>query len=280
MRSCAQRDDKNYHKWGSKLLNILLAEDNETLGYIVTQHLKNAGHAVQLATNGTTALNLALGEPFDAILMNIEMPDMSGIDVAKTIRATESANRTTLIIALAGNASQADFETYASAGINSCLTKPVKQKTLIAALTAVIEKSSGDMSPERAAEYQSLLAEPLISAAMLGQFIAERPALRVLKTIEIFRSELEERTESLRGVIQRKDTAGLTFLAHTLIGSGHLLGARRLAGLSRLIEKDLKTGHTFELWPASELLHVMIQTAEAFGTINCETSLQRIMAHS
>lgn len=261
-------------------MNILLAEDNETLGYIVTQHLKNAGHAVQLATNGTTALNLALGEPFDAILMNIEMPDMSGIDVAKTIRATESANRTTLIIALAGNASQADFETYASAGINSCLTKPVKQKTLIAALTAVIEKSSGDMSPERAAEYQSLLAEPLISATMFGQFIAERSALRVLKTIEIFRSELEERTESLRGVIQRKDTAGLTFLAHTLIGSGHLLGARRLAGLSRLIEKDLKTGHTFELWPASELLHVMIQTAEAFGTINCETSLQRIMTHS
>lgn len=263
-----------------RVLNILLAEDNETLGYIVTQQLRDEGHSVQHAINGELALELALLEQFDIILMDITMPCMTGIEVAREIRASRAVNYNTYIIALTGNASQADLEVYASSGINSCLAKPVKKKALIDALASMNKNPVASLSPERMAEYQLLLDEPLIAVAALGEFLTGRPVSRVLKTMEIFRSELRERIQSLQAIVQLSNGKKLKFLAHTLIGSARLLGARRLAEISRLIEEDLNNGHSLESWPATQLLQAAVQTAEVFETINCENSLQRILVRT
>lgn len=261
-------------------MNILLVEDNVSLGYITTHHLLDAGHAVKHAVSGEIALKIALSEPFDAILMNISMPDMSGVKVAGALRSPNSVNRDTFIVAFTGNASHAELETYASAGINACLAKPVKKKALIDTLTITINSSSKAISSERLTEYRRLLEGPLIAVATLNQFVAGRPLPRVLKTIEIFSVELKERIESLRSIVHREDAEGLKFLAHTLIGSAYLLGAGRLAELSRRTEQDLKMGHPFEPWIAAELLQVMVQTVEVFETVDSESSLQQILAKS
>ena len=258
-------------------LNILLAEDNETLGYITTQQLQDEGHTVHHAVDGQKALAMAFTERFDVILMDISMPELCGIAVTKAIRASQGLNRDTYILALTSNASAADLKAYEAAGINSCLAKPVKKKTLIQALSLSLGVCAANPPPERLAHFRQVLAHPLIAVSKIGEFIAGRPLPRVLKTVEIFVFELDERAEKLRAAIQRGDADALQFLAHSLIGSSELLGAGRLADMSRAIEDDLKRGHPFELSVATELLAAMVQTADVFRAVECEKSLWRVL---
>jgi len=258
-------------------LRVLLAEDNETLAYITMQQLQDEGHTVHHAINGQIALALALAERFDVILMDISMPELCGVAVSNAIRASNGLNRDTYIVALTSNTSAADMETYKAAGINSCLAKPVKKMMLLEALSISRGVSTKNSTPERLAHFRQAMARPLITVSRVGEFIAGRPLPRVLKTIEIFVSELDERTSMLRGTIQREDANALQFLAHSLIGSSELLGAGRLADMSRVVEDDLKRGHPFELSVATQLSATMAQTADVFRTIECEKSLWRVL---
>jgi two-component system, sensor histidine kinase and response regulator len=111
-------------------LRILLAEDNAVNQHVVTRILERAGHAVSLAQNGRQAVDLCARESFDVVLMDVQMPDLSGFEATAAIRGAERG-RSTPIIALTAHAMTGDRERCLAAGMDDYLSKPIHASALL-----------------------------------------------------------------------------------------------------------------------------------------------------
>lgn len=112
---------------------ILLAEDNLINQKVATYTLKNLGCSFKIASNGLQALDLYKSEPFDIILMDIQMPEMDGLEATQAIREYEQAKGIVpgvTIIALTANALKEAIDEYLSKGMNGFLPKPFKPDEL------------------------------------------------------------------------------------------------------------------------------------------------------
>ena len=112
---------------------ILVAEDNRVNQVIVTKFLELAGIEVVIAQNGQEALDILKRQQFDAILMDMHMPVMGGIEATKQIRAN-SDYADLPIVALTAGVTQEERDGCMSSGMNDFITKPVNSKTLISTL--------------------------------------------------------------------------------------------------------------------------------------------------
>ena len=114
---------------------ILLAEDNKLNQLVAVGTLKHLGCEVQIVDGGAKAVEACLNGDFDAVLMDIMMPDMDGYEATAQIRArqAESGQRRTPIIGLSARAMEGDRETALFAGLDDYLTKPLRQDLLQAA---------------------------------------------------------------------------------------------------------------------------------------------------
>jgi two-component system, sensor histidine kinase len=118
-------------------IRVLVAEDNVVNRLVVEKLLENLGYTASFAENGGDTLDWAMRERFDAILMDIHMPDMDGVAVFRQIRATAGPNRDTPIFAVTANALAGDRETYLALGMNGYLPKPIAPAALAALLGAL-----------------------------------------------------------------------------------------------------------------------------------------------
>ncbi len=109
--------------------HVLIAEDNEFNRELVGLMLSETGLILDFAEDGKVALDKAQSKPYDLILMDMQMPEMSGVDSTKAIRQLP-AHATTPIIALTGNAFAEDRQICLEAGMNDHLSKPVKAEEL------------------------------------------------------------------------------------------------------------------------------------------------------
>ncbi len=111
-------------------LTILLAEDDRINQKVILKLLKMRGHVVDLANNGIEVLNLYEPDKYDVILMDIQMPEMNGIEATKEIRKKEENERHTPIIALSAYALKGDRERFLSLGMDEYISKPVDMNQL------------------------------------------------------------------------------------------------------------------------------------------------------
>jgi PAS domain S-box-containing protein len=134
-------------------LKVLLAEDNEVNQRIALAMLKRLGHRAVLVGNGREAVEATEREAFDVVLMDVQMPEMSGLDAATMIRRRERYTGETLpIIALTAHAMEGDRERCLASGMSDYLTKPLTMDALKAALdTVAAEKAAPDAADDRAA---------------------------------------------------------------------------------------------------------------------------------
>jgi PAS domain S-box-containing protein len=124
-------------------LNILLAEDNVVNQKVATYLLQKQGHKVVLAINGKEALAALKCDSFDLILMDVQMPEMGGLEATEIIRAAEKGTRRHLpIIALTAHAMKGDRERFIAAGMDGYVSKPVDAKELQNAIKAHVIASS------------------------------------------------------------------------------------------------------------------------------------------
>ena len=126
-------------------MKILLIEDNEANRYLVTYLLEQAGHKVVQAYTGPTGLACARVEPFDLILLDIQLPGMDGYAVARALR-TLPGLATVPVVAVTSHALSGDREKALEAGCTSYLEKPIDPDTFLAEihhwLTAAPESGS------------------------------------------------------------------------------------------------------------------------------------------
>ena len=112
-------------------VRILLAEDNVVNQRVALRILEKAGHSVVLARDGAEAVEKFNGQRFDMVLMDMQMPKMSGIEATATIRKMEAGLRTP-IIALTAHAMSGDRQRCLDAGMDDYLAKPIHASALVA----------------------------------------------------------------------------------------------------------------------------------------------------
>jgi CheY-like chemotaxis protein len=118
-------------------VKILLVEDNEMNRDMLSRRLVRKGYEVVMAEDGATGVSMVSSETPDLILMDVSLPDMSGWDVTRTIRAQPATARIP-IIALTANAAASDYDQAMAAGCDDYDTKPVDLPRLLEKMTALL----------------------------------------------------------------------------------------------------------------------------------------------
>ena len=121
---------------------ILLAEDNKINQKLAMTILEKLGYCVDLAENGLQAVTAANREAYSLILMDMQMPEMDGIEATRRIRASTGPNARSPIIALTANAMRSDKEACRAAGMNDFLSKPFSRDALVACITPWLKPKS------------------------------------------------------------------------------------------------------------------------------------------
>ena len=116
-------------------LRILLAEDNPVNQKLATRLLERMGYRADLAVNGLEAIEAVAGGSYDVVLMDVQMPELDGLEATRRIRADRPASSGPHIVAMTANALEGDRETCLAAGMDDYVSKPIRPEVLAAALT-------------------------------------------------------------------------------------------------------------------------------------------------
>jgi CheY-like chemotaxis protein len=115
-------------------LRILLAEDNAVNQKLALRLLAQMGYRADVAGNGLEAIQAVDRQPYDVILMDVQMPEMDGLEATRQICARWPREQRPRIIAMTANAMQGDRELCLEAGMDHYLSKPIRVEELVAAL--------------------------------------------------------------------------------------------------------------------------------------------------
>jgi GAF domain-containing protein/DNA-binding response OmpR family regulator len=118
-------------------LRILLAEDNVVNQKLALRILQQMGYRADLASNGIEAIECVERQPYDVVLMDVQMPEMDGLEASRRITAKWAAEERPRIVAMTANAMQGDREQCLAAGMDDYVTKPIRIDALVAALAQV-----------------------------------------------------------------------------------------------------------------------------------------------
>jgi len=122
-----------------KALHILLVEDNTFNQKVIIRLLEKMGHTVEVATNGRESLAALDAHPYPIILMDIQMPEMDGLEATRQIRSTKPDTQQPWIIALTGHATEEDKNRCLEAGMNDYISKPIQAERLHEVLQTAIQ---------------------------------------------------------------------------------------------------------------------------------------------
>ena len=116
---------------------LLVVDDNKVNRLLLARNLELMGHKVTTVENGRVALQTLKREPYDLMLLDIEMPEMDGLDAARQICTRWGAHERPRIVAMTANAMQGDRDMCLAAGMDDYLTKPIRVERLVEALSQV-----------------------------------------------------------------------------------------------------------------------------------------------
>src|SRR3989440_2240050 len=235
-------------------LRILLAEDNTVNQKLAVRLLERMGYRADVVANGLEVLEALQRQSYDVILMDVQMPEMDGLEASRVIHEDWPIEDRPHIVALTANAMQGDREECMAAGMDDYLTKPIQIKALQEALERVglwarVHRrqtrrlppvQTAPLETEKQAEFGPAL-DPTVLAE-LRQFQGEGEPDIVWELAEAFAFETPALLETLRQAMASGQPEQLKRAAHNLKGSSNNLGARTMAALSAELETIGKNG--------------------------------------
>jgi signal transduction histidine kinase/DNA-binding response OmpR family regulator len=237
----------------SSSLRILLAEDNRMNQKVALRLLERLGYTADVASNGLEALAALERLPYDVVLMDVQMPELDGLDATRRICERWPAESRPHIIAMTANALPEDREACFAAGMNDYVAKPIRAEELARALKRAVPIARTNGTAEDADV--SLDSAALRNLRDLGgdEFLAE--------VVDAFLADAPELVATLRRSLDEQNAEELRRAAHTLKSNGATLGADAFAGLCRTLEQRAKEGR---LDDASELVSRIEQAYGGF----------------
>lgn len=228
-------------------MNLLVADDSATNRIMVTRLLEKRGHTVTAVENGRDALELALAIQFDALLMDVQMPEMDGLEATVAIREQEQGHIP--IIGLTGHAAESDRRRCLDAGMDNVVSKPFRPEALFSAVEQVFTGLVDIESiPKRAARPADLI-DRFEALERLGGM----PELAV-EMMQEFEKEYPSDLELIRDAFAEGDFEGVSRIAHRMKGSLGLLSANPACQAAALLERHAKEGLTPNAETAWKLL--------------------------
>jgi CheY-like chemotaxis protein len=213
-------------------MRILFADDQNDIRLLTKQQLEKRGHRVVAVANGVEALRAFQQQPFDAVLLDEQMPGMTGTEVVRAIR--EKQKEPVVAIALTGFTSDADTQRLLAAGFDSVLGKPFR----IQMLDSVLQAASGEKGPQAASSNSDLAAQTpemdLLSRVGGDEQLLQRMARTFLK-------ELPSRLAKIQKSIEQKKSHDLASLAHAFKGTLSIFGADQAAALCKQLQEFGRT---------------------------------------
>jgi PAS domain S-box-containing protein len=223
---------------GRRTLRLLLAEDNAVNQRLAVSLLEKQGHQVVVAGNGRKALAALEGRRFDAVLMDVQMPEMDGFAATAAIRAREAATGAhTPIIAMTAHALKGDRDRCLAAGMDGYVAKPLRSRELFEALEGLVPAAADAAAAARPAPTGSeTQPADFDMAATLERMDGDVELMKELAGL--FLSEWPQRMVEIGQAITQRDPARLQRAAHTLRGSVGNFAARQAFETAQRLESD------------------------------------------
>lgn len=229
-------------------LRILIAEDNSVNQKLAVSLLKKIGYRADVAGNGVEALDALERQPYDVVLMDVQMPEMDGLEATRRIHERWPGAERPYVIAATANAMSDEKQACFVAGMDDYLSKPIRMNELVAALRRcrprTASKSASKRSPSRAADSE-------VDAKALDTLRQSFDDELVAELIGTFFDEAPGLVEIAKVAVEARDADTLQRAAHTLKSNAATFGATSLADLCRELEGKGKAG---EIKGAEELV--------------------------
>ncbi len=236
-----------------RALRVLLAEDNLVNQMLAVRLLEKQGHSVVVAANGREAVEAVQRQPFDLVLMDVQMPEMDGFEATAAIRQGErGSGRHLPILAMTAYAMKGDRERCLDSGMDGYVSKPIQPRELWETIDNLV-------TPARSGDEREAPAVILDHDEIRDRVGGDTNLLHEL--IELFFADYPQMWQNVRDALSQGDAAKLSQAAHTLKGSVGVFGAQNARAAAERLEQLASTGD-------------LAQAAEAVTQL--ETELERL----
>ncbi|MBD0330962.1 MAG: response regulator, partial [Thermoleophilia bacterium] len=225
-------------------LRVLIAEDNAVNRQLALLLLEKLGHRAAVAVNGREAVEAVERDRYDVVLMDVQMPEMDGLEATRAVRERFPSGGP-YIIAATANALGDERDRCLAAGMDDYLSKPIRLERLAAALARVRPAVDGP------ADGVDGSGREAIDASVLAQLRAAVGDEATGELVETFLAEAPKVLAALRQALEAEDSDALRRGAHTLKANAATFGADALAELARELEA---AGEEARLAGAAELV--------------------------
>jgi len=215
-------------------LRILLAEDNAVNQKVALRLLERLGYRADVAANGLEAVEAVQRQPYDVVLMDVQMPEMDGLEASRRIKRGEAGGAVPRIIALTADAMQGDREKCLAAGMDDYITKPIKVEALVAALAGTQAQF-----PPKTPETQ---ATPIIDPQKFAEFRETMGADFIGEVLAVFNEDAPKLLQRMQKALDGNDPELFRRSAHSLKSNSAAFGAVTLTELARELEMLGKEG--------------------------------------
>ncbi len=225
--------------WGA---SVLLVEDNPINQEVALEILKDAGIDVTLAPNGKAALEAVARKRFDAVLMDVQMPEMDGYEATRRIKGMGASfpnGKSPPVIAMTAHAMKGDRERCFAAGMDDYVSKPIDMAQLFSALVRWI-----DPMPEREKKSPAQpepLSSDIVDIDEATGRLSGRKAL-FLRLFTRFCREYADMGDRIRMALEEGDRERASQLSHEVKGVAGNLSANSLFSASSRLDKEIRTG--------------------------------------
>ena len=216
-------------------LNILIAEDSRVNQKVILNMLERLGYRAEAVSNGLEVLDMIQKIHYDIVLMDLNMPEMNGIETSRLILNAIPGERQPVIIAMSAGSIHDHKEEFYSAGISDFIQKPIRPELL----REYLKKWGMKINPgKKGVDDQKIINEEKINFLKDIQSIED--AAFLIELIDIYIKELPRTINNIQKAIEEKNDKDLLFNAHKLKGSSLTLGMDSISEISIKLENAAK----------------------------------------
>jgi CheY-like chemotaxis protein len=219
-------------------LRILVTEDNVVNQRLALRLLEKLGYRADVAANGLEALEALERQRYDLVLMDVQMPEMDGVEATRHILERSTDGERPWIVAMTAEVMRGDREGFLAAGMNDYVAKPIRPQELVAAITRTPSRGRVDETSDAEA------ARPAVDASVLARLAESMGGddAFVAELIEQFVTDSPALVAAARHGVEAGDADEVRRAAHTLKSNAATIGANELADRSSRLEAAAKTG--------------------------------------